>query len=316
VYTSLNDPIDTNKISFESPVKSSFKASETYDVRNSVTKLDFENHEPVVNVMHMFNSTALDGNNQYISDEDEEIGGIIKGLPKQSQIMIRSNEEHVVHSLQSLEYVSKLTPPTEGKYLPVHEGCPKYDDRKLAIFDMDETLVHTLYKRNKISQETKETTMKYDAKVPIRNPDGTIRYLFINIRPYVMEILKMLKKWYKIVVFTASLSTYANAILDYLDPNNEVFEGRYYRGHCHITKDRVYIKDLRIFLDPDNHSQPWSIKDMVLIDNAAHSFGFQIDNGIPMIPFYTNKEDIEMIHLYYYLQKIANEDGKLIMSHV
>ena len=126
----------------------------------------------------------------------------------------------------------------------------------------------------------------------------------------------MLKKWYKIVVFTASLSTYANAILDYLDPNNEVFEGRYYRGHCHITKDRVYIKDLRIFLDPDNQSQPWSIKDMVLIDNAAHSFGFQIDNGIPMIPFYTNKEDIEMIHLYYYLQKIANEDGKLVISHV
>lgn len=134
---------------------------------------------------------------------------------------------------------------------------------------MDETLVHTLYKTNSknLSQNDiiskhgfKDVTMIYDAQVPIRNADGSIRYLFINIRPHVMEVLKMLKKWYKIVVFTASLSTYANAILDYLDPNNEVFEGRYYRNHCYITKDRVYIKDLRIFLDPDNDNQPWSIK--------------------------------------------------------
>lgn len=48
----------------------------------------------------------------------------------------------------------------------------------------------------------------------------------------------------------------------------------------------------------------------MLIDNAAHSFGFQIDNGVPMLPFYRNKEDTEMIHLYHYLQKIANEEGK------
>ena len=96
---------------------------------------------------------------------------------------------------------------------------------------MDETLIHTLYKRYKNSSEMKEINMDYDAKIPITNADGSIRYLFINIRPYALEVLKLLKKWYKIVVFTASLSTYANAILDHLDPNDEIFEGRYYRQH-------------------------------------------------------------------------------------
>lgn len=163
-------------------------------------------------------------------DIDEE-NKCSRGLPEQSQVMIRSNEEHVVHALQSLEYVSNINPPKEGEYLKSSDACERKDNRKLAVFDMDETLVHTLYKRNQISKEMKETTMEYDAKVPIKNADGSIRYLFINIRPYAMEVLKLLKPYYKIVVFTASLSTYANAILNYLDPNNEVFEGRYYRNH-------------------------------------------------------------------------------------
>jgi len=37
-----------------------------------------------------------------------------------------------------------------------------------------------------------------------------------------MEVLKLLKQWYQIVVFTASMNVYANAILDYLDPNHDI----------------------------------------------------------------------------------------------
>ena len=33
-----------------------------------------------------------------------------------------------------------------------------------------------------------------------------------------------------------------------------------------------------------------------MIDNAAHSFGFQIDNGVPMLPFYDDKEDRYLKH--------------------
>jgi len=36
---------------------------------------------------------------------------------------------------------------------------------------------------------------------------------------------------------------------------------------------------------------------MVLVDNAVYSFGYQLENGIPIIPFYDDKEDEELLHL-------------------
>jgi CTD small phosphatase-like protein 2 len=46
----------------------------------------------------------------------------------------------------------------------------------------------------------------------------------------------------------------------------------------------MYIKDLRIFSNRD-------ISKIVLVDNAAHSFYFQLANGIPIVPYYFNKKD-------------------------
>lgn len=44
---------------------------------------------------------------------------------------------------------------------------------------------------------------------------------------------------------------------------------------------------------------------MILVDNAVYSFGFQLDNGIPIIPYYDDKEnDEELMHLIYYFNCI------------
>ena len=47
------------------------------------------------------------------------------------------------------------------------------------------------------------------------------------------------------------------------------------------------------------------MKDLVIIDNAVYSFGFQLDNGIPILPFYEDKSDEEMLHLTHYLKCLA-----------
>lgn len=44
---------------------------------------------------------------------------------------------------------------------------------------------------------------------------------------------------------------------------------------------------------------------MVIVDNAVYSFGFQLDNGIPIIPFYNNKEDEELLHLINYISTLS-----------
>lgn len=36
---------------------------------------------------------------------------------------------------------------------------------------------------------------------------------------------------------------------------------------------------------------------MVLVDNKPESFGLQIDNGIPILDFYGDKNDVELQHL-------------------
>ena len=76
-------------------------------------------------------------------------------------------------------------------------------------------------------------------------------------------------------------------MLDYLDPHNQYIHHRLFRDNCIATNEGVFIKDLRIFANRD-------LRDIVIVDNAAYSFGYQIDNGIPIVPFYYNKDDTEL----------------------
>jgi hypothetical protein len=63
------------------------------------------------------------------------------------------------------------------------------------------------------------------------------------------------------------------------------------------------MKDLRIF-----EQCGFDLKDIILVDNATHCFGFQVDNGIPMVPFFNSKEDKEMVHLFHYLKTLVDVD--------
>lgn len=61
----------------------------------------------------------------------------------------------------------------------------------------------------------------------------------------------------------------------------------------------IYVKDLRIFKNV-------KIENMIIIDNSVLSFAFQLENGIPILPFYDNKDDIELKYLTNYLGNIYN----------
>ena len=74
-----------------------------------------------------------------------------------------------------------------------------------------------------------------------------------------------------------------------------------YREDCIKTTDNVYIKDLRIFRNRE-------LKDIVIVDNAVYSFGFQLANGIPIIPFREDPEDNEFKSLMHCLEIIAKAD--------
>jgi len=71
----------------------------------------------------------------------------------------------------------------------------------------------------------------------------------------------------QVVVFTASHQSYADAILDYIDPENEIFSFRMYRQHCVQTPEGYYVKDLRVIRNR-------SLSDIALVDNSVYSFAY------------------------------------------
>ena len=169
---------------------------------------------------------------------------------------------------------------------------------KLAVFDLDETLIHTL---NDDEIDSEEEDASYDFKIQYEDTDGA-ETIYLNIRPYLLEWIKLVKQYYQVVLFTASTQEYADSVLDHIDPDRSLFKTRLYRTSWLETEDEVYIKDLRIFEDH------WKLKDIVLIDNSAHSFGLQLNNGIPILSYYNGKSDKELAEVAKLLQHLFFKD--------
>ena len=99
-----------------------------------------------------------------------------------------------------------------------------------------------------------------------------------------MEFLERMSKIYQIYVFTASTVDYATPIVDYLNKSKKTILGVLHRKNCMETNKGFFIKDLRIIKNRD-------LKNMIIVDNLVHSFGLQIENGIPILDFTNNKND-------------------------
>ena len=122
----------------------------------------------------------------------------------------------------------------------------------------------------------------------------------MKMRPYCIECLTQISEVMEVIVFTASQRSYADAVMNYIDPGKTLVHHRLYRENC-VVSDRVHIKDLRILANR-------SLKDIVLIDNASYSYGYQIDNGIPIISWHDDPEDKELLYLTQYLKTLLTVD--------
>lgn len=105
---------------------------------------------------------------------------------------------------------------------------------------------------------------------------------------------------YEIVIFTAGADYYANAILNYLDGNGGYISDMLTRQNCMETKNGFVIKDLRIIKNR-------ALSDLVIVDNLSHSFGLQVDNGIPILEFLGDPQDQELKYLADYLCALAGQ---------
>ena len=173
------------------------------------------------------------------------------------------------------------------------------------MFDLDETLVHCDLKgslRKIGSSVTVVITLPNKDKVEVSQP--LTPQAHVNIRPHAKELIKNMSKIFEVGVFTASHYCYAEEVVRNLDPNGEYISFLLTRKNCVEIDTSVFVKDLRVL-------QYRELENIILIDNAAYSYGLQLDNGIPCVPFYDNPEDKELFKLEEYLKVLAESENCL-----
>ena len=84
----------------------------------------------------------------------------------------------------------------------------KKDNRKTLVLDLDETLIHSAFE---------PFIPRDDITLTMNMKDNDI-IIHVLKRPYLDEFLNIVTQKYEVVIFTASISDYANPLLDRLDP--------------------------------------------------------------------------------------------------
>lgn len=190
----------------------------------------------------------------------------------------RSNDNYVSHDIGLQDRNSQipcLLPPLGANKLPT------------LVLDLDETLVHSSFK-------------------PIHNPDfiidieldGTINKVYVRKRPGVDEYLKEVGKKWEVIIFTASLSKYADPLLDVLDSGG-VISARLYRESC-VLHFGAYVKDLTHLNRP--------MESCVIVDNSPMSYMFQPDHAIPCTTWTDDPSDRELPAMLGFLDKLLEVD--------
>ena len=198
-------------------------------------------------------------------------------------------------------------------------------DKKILLLDLDETLIHADFLEDSIDNEiiNENQNNKYDTIIsfyteePSNNNNHTndnnnndtnttddeskddssekvLNKVGIFIRPKVKEFLEEISKLFEIGIFTASIPEYADAVINYLDPDERYIKFRLYRNDCVIIGDLLRVKDLSIFGEEN-------LNRIVLLDNNIYSFPKQLSNGILVNSFFCDKKDDELSNVRKYL---------------
>ena len=175
----------------------------------------------------------------------------------------------------------------------LYENVPnlKNGSKKILLLDLDETLIHADF--NFELDQTNSKFSKYDRIIKFISKNNENISVGIFLRNGLKYFLSEVSKYFDVGIFTASVKEYADAVINFLDPEKKLIKYRLYRNNCILFNEIFSVKDLRI-LNID-------LKNVILIDNSMYSFAAQLTNGVLINSFYGNKNDNELYNLLNYL---------------
>ena len=277
-------------------------------ISNKTIKLTNSNYSiSINNSMKQYKKTQSDNNTnkKYSSLSSINIPKILKtpyfnSLEEEAKSLTNSIEIHnfYEYTKNCMRIIVELKENKNKASKPNKVKIQNPDNHnKLAVFDLDETLIHGVIN---ISNYKNEKNI-----ISIITPSKKIAKIGVNIRPHWEEAIKRISKLYTIVIYTASHSSYADAVLNFLDPQNKYFYNRLYRSNCIDVKlngKNFYIKDMNIF-------EGFDTKNILIVDNSVMSFAYHLDNGIPILPYYDAEKDYELLFVAYYFENLYHYDN-------
>jgi CTD small phosphatase-like protein 2 len=187
----------------------------------------------------------------------------------------------------------KMLPPL-NKCVPVRNTfllprLTRHSHKKTLVLDLDETLVHST-----LDGSAQHSDFVFPVSL------GSITHtVSVRKRPHLHTFLARMARHFEIVVFTASQQIYAEQLLDIVDPNGEYIRHRIYRDSC-VVWEGNYLKDLTVLGRDLAHT--------IIVDNSPQAFGFQLENGVPIKSWYDDEQDVELLRLVPFLEKLAHVD--------
>ncbi|CUE68303.1 NLI interacting factor-like phosphatase, putative [Bodo saltans] len=163
---------------------------------------------------------------------------------------------------------------------------PLQHHRPLLVLDLDETLVHASVEHSDGNHDVAFIVEMNQQKINV----------FVKVRPMAREFLRRAATLFEVCVFTASLSPYADRVVDYLDPSGQLVHHRLYREHC-TNVDGNYVKDMSLM--------GRSMERVAIVDNSPIAYTFQPLNAIPILSWFDDKADRELMEMMPMLECFA-----------
>ncbi|XP_014022695.1 carboxy-terminal domain RNA polymerase II polypeptide A small phosphatase 2 isoform X2 [Salmo salar] len=162
------------------------------------------------------------------------------------------------------------------------------DEGKICVvIDLDETLVHSSFK----------PISNADFIVPVEI-EGTTHQVYVLKRPHVDQFLQRMGELFECVLFTASLAKYADPVTDLLDQCG-VFGTRLFRESC-VFHQGCYVKDLSRLGRQLNKT--------LILDNSPASYIFHPENAVPVVSWFDDLEDTELLSLLPVFEELSEAD--------
>ncbi|KAH7826035.1 putative nuclear LIM interactor-interacting factor related [Monocercomonoides exilis] len=217
-------------------------------------------------------------------------------MPDLSDPTIPELQEHESNDYFSMALFPDVSMvPAPQPRLPPPSDVVKRQNRNYLVLDLDETLVHCEY--TTADRAVKRSRRKFDASfsVTIDKVQFLIDAMF---RPGLMQFLDEVSEMYEVIVFTASKTEYASALLDIIEQGKHRIHHRLYRDACFCCSGN-FIKDLRV-LNRD-------LSRVIMMDNSPQAFVLQIENGFVIKSFFGEQDDNELIESLGFLRFLAQE---------